>query len=191
MKQVKKDSFKSVVIDFKGVTVVDFYADWCHPCKILSPLMEEISKDNKDKDVQLVKINVDEEPELAGAFGVMSIPTVVFFKDGKIVNQRVGVSTKEDYLGLIKEAKETKKEKSGKNEEVMIFTTPTCPYCHMAKDYMKEKGIKYKEIDVSKDQAWAMKMVKRSGQMGVPQMWIGDQTVIGFNPTQIDMLTGK
>ncbi len=191
MKQIKKDSFKSEVIDFKGVTVVDFYADWCGPCKILSPLMEELSRDNRDKGVQYVKINVDEEPELAGAFGVMSIPTVVFFNNGKITGQKVGVSSKEDYLALVKEAKKEPKEKSSGNKDVIVFTTPTCPYCHMVKDYLKEKKIAYREIDVSSDQSWAVKMVERSGQMGVPQLWIGDDTVVGYNPEQIDILTGK
>lgn len=191
MIQVKKDSFKKTVMDFKGVTVVDFYADWCGPCKMLSPLMEEMSKENRDKNVQFVKINVDEESELAGMFGVMSIPTVVFFKDGKIVTQKIGVSSKEDYLALVETSKKGSAAKRASGDEVIIFTTPTCPYCHMAKDYMKQKNIKYKEVDVSSDREWAIKMVKRSGQMGVPQLWIGDQTVVGYNPTQIDMLTGK
>lgn len=191
MIQVKKDSFKKTVMDFKGVTVVDFYADWCGPCKMLSPLMEEMSKENRDKNVQFVKINVDEESELAGMFGVMSIPTVVFFKDGKIVTQKIGVSSKENYLALVETSKKGPAAKKASGDEVIIFTTPTCPYCHMAKDYMKQKNIKYKEVDVSSDREWAIKMVKRSGQMGVPQLWIGDQTVVGYNPTQIDMLTGK
>ncbi|MFZ6034739.1 MAG: thioredoxin [Patescibacteria group bacterium] len=191
MIQVKKDSFKKTVMDFKGVTVVDFYADWCGPCKMLSPLMEEMSKENRDKNVQFVKINVDEESELAGMFGVMSIPTVVFFKDGKIVTQKIGVSSKEDYLALVETSKNGPAAKKASGDEVIIFTTPTCPYCHMAKDYMKQKNIKFREVDVSSDREWAIKMVKRSGQMGVPQLWIGDQTVVGYNPTQIDMLTGK
>jgi thioredoxin 1 len=190
MKQIKKDSFKSEVMDFKGVTVVDFYADWCGPCQMLSPLMEEMSKSNKDKKVQFVKIDVDAEPELAGAFGVMSIPTVVVFNNGGIAGQRVGVAAKEEYLALITEAKKGPKATSGK-KDVIVFTTPTCPYCHMAKDYLKKKKIDFREIDVSADQSWATKMVERSGQMGVPQIWIGNETIIGFNPEQIDMLAGK
>ncbi len=189
MRQITKNNFKEEVINFQGVVVADFYADWCGPCKILSPMIEEMDKNNKDKEVKFIKVNVDEEQELAGLFNVMSIPTVIFFKDGKVVNQRVGVTTKEDYQNLVDQAKSNpaEKAKNGK-KEVIIFTTPTCPYCHMTKDYLKQKNVTYKEIDVSRDQAWAIKMVQKSGQMGVPQLWIGDQTVIGFNRPQIDML---
>ncbi len=189
MKQIHKDNFKSEVVEFKGVVIADFYADWCGPCKILSPLMENLDEKNKDKGMKFVKINVDEEQELAGLFGVMSIPTVIVFKDGKLVNQRVGVSSKEEYENLIQQAKSEPpaRAKDGKNE-IIVFTTPTCPYCHMTKSYLKEKHIEYKEIDVSRDQAWATKMVQKSGQMGVPQLWINGQTVVGFNKPQIDIL---
>lgn len=189
MNHINKNNFKDEVINFKGVVVADFFAQWCNPCKILSPLLEEMEKKNTDKSVKFVKINVDEEQDLAGLFGVMSIPTVAFFKDGKLANQRVGVSSAEDYQTLIDQAK-AGPAKSGGTKEVVIFTTPTCPYCHMAKSYLKDKKVGFKEVDVSQDQAAAVKMVERSGQMGVPQLWINDQVVIGFNKPQIDMLLG-
>lgn len=189
MKQVNSGNFKDEVVNFKGIVVADFFAKWCNPCKILSPLLEGMDKANKDTAVKFVKIDVDEEQELSGLFGVMSIPTVVFFKDGKVVNQRVGVSSAEDYQYLIDGAKNHSRDdaKAG-SKTVTVFTTPTCPYCHMAKEYLKEKKVEFKDVDVSKDQESAMKMVQRSGQMGVPQLWIGDQVVIGFNKPQIDML---
>lgn len=108
MKQINKDSFKSEVTDFKGVVIADFYADWCAPCRMLSPLMEEMDRENKDSTVKFVKVNVDEEQELSMAFNVMSIPTVIFFKDGKKVNDRIGVSSKADYSQLIKSSIELK-----------------------------------------------------------------------------------
>ena len=73
-------------------------------------------------------------------------------------------------------------------KNVKVFSTPTCPYCHMAKDYLKEKKVPFEDIDVSQDQQQARQMVERSGQMGVPQLWIGDQIVIGFNKPVIDQL---
>lgn len=190
MKQVNTGNFKDEVVNFKGVVVADFFAKWCNPCKILSPLLEGMDKNNKDAAVKFVKIDVDEEQELAGLFGVMSIPTVIFFKDGKVVNQRVGVSSVEDYQYLIDGSKNRKENAQTENKTVTVFSTPTCPYCHMAKEYLKEKKVEFKDVDVSKDQQSAIKMVQRSGQMGVPQLWIGDQVVIGFNKPQIDMLLG-
>lgn len=81
-------------------TLVDFYADWCGPCKMLAPILEEL----KDE-VQIIKVNVDENEEVAMKYGVMSIPTLVFFKNGKVIHQMVGFTNKEDLLDIIKEMK--------------------------------------------------------------------------------------
>lgn len=75
-------------------------------------------------------------------------------------------------------------------KKVKVFSTPTCPYCHMAKAYLKDKKIEFEDIDVSQDQAQAVQMVQKSGEMGVPQLWIEDQVVIGFNKPAIDELLG-
>ncbi|KKQ02123.1 MAG: YruB family glutaredoxin-like protein [Candidatus Roizmanbacteria bacterium GW2011_GWA2_36_23] len=73
-------------------------------------------------------------------------------------------------------------------KKVKVFSTPTCPYCYMVKDYLKEKHVQFEDINVSIDQVQAMNMVKRSGQMGVPQLWIDDRVVVGFNKPEIDEL---
>jgi glutaredoxin-like YruB-family protein len=70
--------------------------------------------------------------------------------------------------------------------KVKVFSTPTCPYCVMAKDYLKKNNIEFKDIDVSKDREWAYKMVAKSGQMGVPQLWIDDKVIIGFDVPAIN-----
>lgn len=98
------------IIHFKGTaleevvgndyTLVDFYADWCGPCKMLAPILEEL----KDE-IKIIKINVDENDEVAMKYGVMSIPTLVFFKEGKEVHKMVGFSNKEALLDIIKEMK--------------------------------------------------------------------------------------
>lgn len=75
-----------------------------------------------------------------------------------------------------------------KNAKVKVFSTPTCPYCYMAKAYLKEKNVDFEDIDVSMNQKQAVEMVKKSGQMGVPQLWINDEVVIGFNKPVIDQL---
>ena len=74
----------------KGLLMVDFWADWCGPCKMLAPLVENLDKEYEGR-VTVGKVNVDEEPELAIRYGVMSIPTVIFFKDGKEIDRKVGV----------------------------------------------------------------------------------------------------
>jgi len=70
--------------------------------------------------------------------------------------------------------------------EVKIYTTQTCPYCTMAKDYLRSKGVEFEEIDVSSDREKAMEMMKKSGQMGVPQIEINGKMIVGFNQAAID-----
>lgn len=75
-------------------------------------------------------------------------------------------------------------------KKVKVFSTPTCPYCHMVKAYLKDKKIEFEDIDVSQDQKQAQIMVEKSNEMGVPQLWIEDEVVIGFNKPVIDNLLG-
>ena len=96
---VKKDNFEELRNSGKTI-LMDFYADWCMHCHMVSPVIDEIA-DEAD-DIIVGKINVDNEPELAEAFGVVSIPMLVVMKDGKIYNQAVGVRSKENILEMLK-----------------------------------------------------------------------------------------
>lgn len=100
--QVSKDKFKEEVLDHKSPVFVDFYADWCGPCKITSPLIDEISEEKKD--MKFVKIDVDQNADLASQYSIFSIPTFIIFKDGKVVNQFVGAMGKESFLEEIKKS---------------------------------------------------------------------------------------
>ena len=83
----------------KGTVLVDFYADWCGPCRMLSPIIEELVE---QRDINVVKVNVDEANETARKFGIMSIPTIIVFKDGKEINKQVGLCSKEELEKMIK-----------------------------------------------------------------------------------------
>ena len=97
---INKNNFDSVKNSEKAV-LLDFYADWCDPCRMVSPLVDEIAQENPQYLVG--KINVDNEPELAAAFRVSSIPMLVVMKNGKIVNQSVGARPKEQILAMLKD----------------------------------------------------------------------------------------
>jgi thioredoxin 1 len=92
---VNKNNFNDEVVKYQGVVLVDFYADWCGPCKAVAPIIEDLSKDMKD--AKFVKVNVDENQDLAADYSVFSIPTFLIFKNGEVKNQFVGVHTKEDF----------------------------------------------------------------------------------------------
>lgn len=97
------DTFKQEVLNGKGLAIVDFYADWCGPCRMLAPIIDELSAQYPD--VKIGKINVDESNDIAERYGIMSIPAVLFFRDGQVVHQVTGVKSKEELEGKIKELK--------------------------------------------------------------------------------------
>lgn len=98
---ITKATFEKEVTSSHIPVLVDFWAPWCGPCRMLSPVLDELAGELKDQ-VKIVKVNVDEEPELASKFGVMSIPTVIAFKQGKAVNKVVGFRSKDDFKNMIK-----------------------------------------------------------------------------------------
>lgn len=97
--KISKDNFQNEVINSESTVLLDFYADWCGPCRMVSPIVDEIAEERAD--IKVGKINVDEESELAERFGIFSIPALVVIKDGKIVNQAVGAKPKAQILAML------------------------------------------------------------------------------------------
>lgn len=95
-----EENFENEVEKSEGIVIVDFYADWCGPCKMMSPIIDQIAEENSD--IKVGKVNCDEEPNLAIKFDVMSIPTILIFKKGKLIKTFIGLTPKETILEAIK-----------------------------------------------------------------------------------------
>ena len=96
---VNKSNFQREVLESDRIVLLDFWASWCGPCKSLSPVIDEIAKEHPE--IKVCKVNIDEEQELAEQFNIMSIPTLLIVKDSKVVNQSVGLRTKNQILELL------------------------------------------------------------------------------------------
>lgn len=98
--KINNENFRSEVLQSEKVVLLDFYADWCGPCRMLGPVIDEIAAENPH--IKVGKVNVDENMDLASQFKVVSIPLLVVIKNGEVVNKSLGVSPKEEILALLK-----------------------------------------------------------------------------------------
>ena len=96
---INRNNFQGEVLNPDRPVLLDFWAPWCGPCRMVGPVLDEIAAERAD--IKIGKINVDEQPELAGQFGIMSIPTLVVMKNGKVVNQALGARPKDQILALL------------------------------------------------------------------------------------------
>jgi thioredoxin 1 len=97
---ITKENYQKEIVESEETVLLDFWASWCGPCRMVSPVVDEIAEETPA--VRVGKVNVDEQPELARNFGVSSIPTLVVMKNGKVVNQAVGARPKQQILSLLR-----------------------------------------------------------------------------------------
>ena len=97
---INKNNFHEEVLNSSQSVLVDFFADWCGPCQRVQPVIDEIARENPD--IKVGKINVDEQPELASKFRVYTIPALFVFKDGQVIQQAIGVQSKQQLLAMVK-----------------------------------------------------------------------------------------
>lgn len=99
--KITEDNFNKEVLEAQEPVIVDFWAEWCGPCKMLGPIVEAAAQELSGR-AKVGKVNIDEEYALSEKFSIMSVPTLLVFQDGKVVNQSIGVISKEDVIGLVR-----------------------------------------------------------------------------------------
>lgn len=102
--ELNDNNFKQEVLKAKTPVLVDFWASWCGPCKLLSPLVEELAEEYKDKPIKLAKLEVDANEQTPAQYQIMSVPTLIMFKNGEPINHMVGMQSKEDLKALLDES---------------------------------------------------------------------------------------
>jgi glutaredoxin-like YruB-family protein len=143
--------------------------------------------------VKIYAVNVAEVRDVHKNYAVTTAPTLLQFENDKMIKTVKGCNSTQYYKSLFENSlfsASSSQEGQKPQKRVVVYSTPSCPWCNRLKQYLRENNIKFRDIDVSKDQKAAEEMVKRSGQQGVPQADINGQIVIGFDKKKIDKLLG-
>ncbi len=156
---------------------------------------ENIEKANKKiekKDYMLLTADVKEVRDIHPNYDIKTVPTLLHFKNGKFSKTVMGCNPENYYMNLFGNISVgIKQDGNGKKvNRVTVYSTPSCPWCNKLKQYLKENGIPFRDIDVSKNTSAAQEMVKKTGQQGVPQAEINGHWVVGFDKPKIDKLLG-
>ncbi len=171
--------------------VVGFFAESSDASRKARPEFERFCAEHAS--VRAVLVDVARVKDVHRRFGVSSVPTVVLVERGRATRRAVGVQTADALARALLDAPAPRSGGAADRpagHRVTVFTTPTCSWCTRTKSYLRQNGIDFREVDVSKDEKAAQRMVARSGQMGVPQLDIDGRMIVGFDKPRIDRLLG-
>ncbi len=179
---------KEVQKSYPEFFILFFFANFSSSAKRALTEIEIFSKENKKIPVYI--IDVEKVKGLHKQFGVENIPTAISIVKGEIIQKIEGVESSQFYTRIFSAASPSGHKKTGNivSHRVIVYTTPTCPACRSVKTYLRMKNINFREIDVSRDSNAAEMLLKRSGQMAVPQIDIDGKLIVGFDSTKINRL---
>lgn len=144
----------------------------------------------KAKEITLLCADVTDVRDIHGNYGITSVPNLLIFEKGSLKNVIKGCNENGHYSNIFDHVSVSRS--AGENEKpqkrVTVYSTPTCPWCTTLKNYLKEKSISFRDVDVSRDMKAAEDLVRRSGQRGVPQTDINGQIIVGFDKARINQL---
>lgn len=186
------EDLEPVLADTKKTAVVGFFTQSSEKSQAMEPHFKTFA--GKHPDVPALSIDVREVPGIHKRFGVTVVPTVIFVRGEKVLKKVEGVHSEDMYerawLGQGSAQGSGKDESARPRHNVTVYSTPTCSWCTRLKNYLRKRGVQYRDVDVSKDMRAAQALINRSGQTGVPQTDIDGHLVVGFDKVSIDRLLG-
>jgi len=180
--------FGQVQEKHKEFLILLFYANFSSPAKRALSEIERFSKENKQ--IPIYIIDVEKVKGIHKQFGVENVPTVLALRKGKVTKQVEGVESAKFYAHIFSGIYPShyKKDKKAVSHRVIVYSGPGCPACGTAEAYLRRRGVSFRVVDISRDQHAAERLVRRSGQMAVPQIDIDGHLVVGFNQAKIERL---
>ncbi len=183
-----KEQFDNFLAPKKDLALVAFYKETSQQSMELLEVLKDFEKTIDG--IAIYTVNVANVKDIHTVYEINAVPSVLVLKDGKKVNVIVGLQTKEFYEDLVAEEITKSKGDGKKVFRVVVYTSDGCPWCTRAKSYLRELKVPFTEVNVSRKPSEADKLVKRTGQMGTPQIDINGTFVIGFDKPKIDKLLG-
>ena len=174
--------------EYKEFLILAFYANFSSGAKRALAELENFSKENKG--VPVYVIDVEKVKGAHKQFEVKNVPTVLALREGKVTRRIEGVESARFYTRILCGVDFSPYKSGGKaiSHRVVVYSGPGCPACGTAKAYLRKRGVSFREIDISHNQHAAERLVRRSGQMAVPQIDINGHLVVGFDQAKIDRL---
>jgi glutaredoxin-like YruB-family protein len=186
-----KAHLKEIQAEHKEFLIVFFYGGFSSASKRALAELEQFSKE--DSNAPVYCIDVEKVKGVHQQFGVERVPTVVALRRGKVTQRLEGVESAAFYARVLAGASPSQF-KAGKGtapRRVIVYSGPGCPACGSAKAYLRRQGISFREVDIARDQNAAQSLVRRSGQMAVPQIDIDGHLIVGFDREKIDRIIGS
>jgi glutaredoxin-like YruB-family protein len=182
------EHFEEIQKSHQDFLILFFFGNFSSSAKRALEEIENFNKENKEMPVY--GIDVEKIKGIHKLFEVVSVPTVVAIKNGEIIQKIEGVENSQFYTRIFSAAHPSSHKKSEKvaSHRIIVYTTPTCPACRSVKTYFRTRNINFREVDVSQDSNSAQMLVKRSGQMAVPQIDIDGHLIVGFDSVKINKL---
>jgi len=175
----------------KEFLILVFYANFSSASKRALAEIEQFSKENKEMPVYI--IDVEKAKGVHKQFSVESVPTVLALEKDKVIRRIEGVESAQFYARVLSGADPSRLKKGKKtiSHRVIVYSGASCPACGAAKNYLRRRGIGFRDIDISRDPHAAERLVQRTGRMAVPQIFIDGHLVVGFDQAKIDKLVSN